>query len=273
MGVGAVGGDVDDGVRDHALDQLPVDQRLATLHALPGPIDREGQGPLGRTDGAGADHQPLLGEPVAGQFEPRADLAQHGLRPDVHVLEGELGMLVDERVRVAGNVGDLHARGVDIDEEHRRGVLGLHVCQHDQIVGDVAHGDEPLLPVDHVAAVAVGRRGGQSRREVRSGTGFRDRDRVATVAARTRDQVALTLLGRRVRERVGRAPHGVPQRVGELAELVLDHHLLEDGQARAAELGRRVDRLQARVEHRRLDRRVRLGGRGRCCARTRLRTG
>jgi len=81
----------------------------------------------------------------------------------------------------------------------------------------------------------------------------------ATVAARTRDQIALALLGRRVREGVGGAPDGIPQCVGELAQLVLDHHLLEHGQAGAAELGRRIDRLQARVEHRRLDRCMRLG--------------
>src|SRR6478736_4291942 len=123
VGVGPVRGDVDHGVGDHALDQLPVDQWLATLDARPGPIDREGKGPFGGTDGAGSDHQSLLGEPVAGQFESRADLAQHGFPSDVHVLKTEFGMLVDERVRVAGNVGDLHTRGVDIDEEHGRNVL------------------------------------------------------------------------------------------------------------------------------------------------------
>ena len=51
-----------------------------------------------------ADHQPLLGEPVAGQFESAADTAEHRVGADVHVGEAELGVLVDERVGVAGDV-------------------------------------------------------------------------------------------------------------------------------------------------------------------------
>src|SRR4029077_18880368 len=83
---------------------------------------------------------------------------------------------------------------------------------------------------------------------------------VAPVAARTRDQVALTLLGCGVRQRIGRAPHRVPQRVGQLAELVLDDDLLEHGQSRTTELNRCVDGLQAGLEDRGLDRGVRLAG-------------
>ncbi len=119
-----------------------------------GPAGREAQRPFGRAGRACGDHQPFLGEPAAGQFVTLAYVPEHRVRAHPDVVEGELGVLIDEGVRVARRAHDRDPRSVPVDQEQRRCVLGFDGREHDQEVGHVADGDEPFIPGDPVA-VAV----------------------------------------------------------------------------------------------------------------------
>ncbi len=255
----AVRRDVDDAVGDHALDELVADERPTALAALGRPLDRGAQRALGRPGRARRDHQALLHEPVARELVALADLAEHRVGAEGDVLEGELGMLVDEGVHVARGAQDPHARRVLVDEKERRRALGHDVREHDHVVGDVADRDEPLLAVQRVAAVAgaVGRRGDRGR--VRARVALRDGHAVAPLAADARQQVALALGLVARAQRVRRAPDHVPQRVRELPELLLDDDLVDHAQALAAPLGRHVDRVEAVAQDAVGDRAVDLG--------------
>ena len=97
---------------------------------------------------------------------------------------------------------------------------------HDDVDGgDVAVGDEPLLAVDHPAAVVL-RRGRLDPRRVGAGVGLGDRVGVVQLAAQRGLEVALDLLGRAVGQHVVGAGHVPGERVGGAAELLLDEEPL-----------------------------------------------
>ncbi len=156
-------------------------------------------------------------------------------------------MLVDEGVHPARHPGHLDARRVLVDEEERRRTLLPGGGQHDHEVGVVADGDEPLLAVQHPAAVGPRRRCTDALR-VGARLGLAHRVAVPAPAPDHGHEVALALLGRAEGQGVGRPPHHVPQRAGEPPELGLDGDLLQDGEAGAAPLHRHVDGLQPAVE-------------------------
>ena len=175
-------------------------------------VDRLLDRPGCRTDRASADHQPLLDEPVTDQVVALADLAEDLLGPDLDVLVDELRVLVDEGVRVPRGALDRQPGRVRVDDEERR--LVVDPGQREDEVGHVTDGDEPLLAVDDVrVADPLGR--GRHRQRVGAGELLGHRDGVALLTADARQQVALPLLRRAGLERVGRTPHGVPQRVGQ----------------------------------------------------------
>jgi hypothetical protein len=222
------------------------------------PCGRSPQRALGRADRARRDHQPLLDEPVARELVALADLAEHRLLPHLHAVEPELGVLVDERVHVARRAQDGDAGCVLVDEEQRRRALGDHVGEHDQVVGDVADRDEPLLAVDpEAAADPLSGRGDRGR--VGAGVALGDGDAVAPLAPAAGEQVALALAVVAGAQRVRRTPDHVPERVREPAELLLDDHLVEHAQPLTAPLGGHVDRVQSVVADALGDLRVDLG--------------
>ena len=106
---------------------------------------------------------------------------------------------------------------------------------HDVDGRHVAVGHEPLLAVDHPAAVAPARGGGDARR-VGARLGLGHGVRVVQLAAQGRLEVALDLLGRAAREHVVGARHVPRERVGGAPELLLHEEPLDLGPALAAVL-------------------------------------
>ncbi len=191
--------------------------------------------------------------------EPLPDVAQHAVQRQRRIGERVLGMAIGEVVGEVRIVGHLDAWQVLVDDEQRR--LALQAVdrpgQHQEVAGDVAVGDEPLLAREPVH-VAVAHRLGADRPRVGAGVLLRDRVGVPMLAANVGQQVALDLVGSAVDEHVGRAPHQHPQTVGQPAQLLVHDDLLGQVEAAAAVLGGDVGRVQAGVEHRLLDPGVRL---------------
>ena len=126
-------------------------------------------------------------------------------------------------------------RGVAIDQEQCwLGRVAVDERMHDDVVGLVAAGDEPFLPVDHVAlAPTRGRRLDQA--GVRAGIGLGDGHAGTAVSETTRYQVVADLLGAAVLQRHGRVPNHGPQRASGLAQLLVDQRLLHLRAALAAD--------------------------------------
>ncbi len=113
---------------------------------------------------------------------------------------------------------DVHARRVDVHQEHRgalvRARVGVGDRHHDQEVRDRAVRGEPLVPVDDPFVTLAHGRGGQQRRVGAGGLGLGHRERASQVTREQRMQVAL-LLVRRTREREHLAVAGVRRGVAE----------------------------------------------------------
>ena len=151
-------------------------------------------------------------------------------------------------MRVARRAHDRDTRSVPVDQEQRRCVPGFGDREHDQEVGYVADSDEPLVPGDPVAvAVPDGRC--PHRRRVGACCFLGDRHGIAPLSPRRGDEVLLSLRRGAGQQGVSWPPDGIPERVGQAAERVLDDDLLEHGEPCAAPLHRDVDGLQARREH------------------------
>ena len=99
--------------------------------------ERDLERALGTAEAARGDHQALLDEPLARQLVPLPETAEHLLVRHLAALEHVLGMLVDERVHVAGPPRLAQPRRLLVDEERGRAVP-LGVGDDDQVVGDVA---------------------------------------------------------------------------------------------------------------------------------------
>ena len=134
---------------------------------------------------------------------------------------------------------------VAVDQKQRRQQLAVaqHVHHHDEVVGHVAGGDEPLLGAEVPAAGRLDRRAGD-RTRVRPGAALGDRVRVGALAAQRRAQVPLDLLGRPAGQHVVAARHVPPDRIGVAAQLLLHQHLLDVVPAAPAQLHRVVARVE-----------------------------
>ncbi len=227
----------------------PPNCSRSSAHSVPSSISRS-HAPAA----AGGDVHALLDEPFAGQVEPLPHLAQHRVDRHRRVREGVLGMPVGEVVREVGIVRHLHPRQILVDDEQRR--LALQPVhrpgQHQEVAGDVAVGDEPLLARQAVD-VAVPHRLGADAARVGAGMLLGDRVGVAMVTAHVGQQVPLDLLRRAVDEHVGGAPDEHPEAVREPAQLLVHHDLLGQVEAGAAVLGGDVGGVQTRGQHRTLD--------------------
>jgi hypothetical protein len=153
-----------------------------------GVVDGHLQQAFGRPDGPGRDQVPPLPDPLHGQFEALARLAEHGARGHPDVLEHQRGRapLAHGRDRLG------LPPHVAVDQEAGDPVVG-HDREHHHEVGLVAVGDEGLLAVDDVVAAVRPGRGADVAR-VRAGPGLGDREAGAPLALDGRDQVALLLL-------------------------------------------------------------------------------
>src|SRR3954447_22751516 len=195
-----------------------------------------------RAHAARRDPDPLLGEPCALQLVAGADAANHVLVAHLHAGEADRRVPVRIGVRERRVLDDRDARERRVDQEQRR-PLAPSIRDDDVDRRDVAGGDEPLLAVDHPAAVAPPCGGGDARR-VRARVLLRHRVAVVTLAAERAPQPAVDLLGRARGEHVVGGRYVPRQRVGGAPELLLDQHPLELRPALAAVLAR----AQAPVE-------------------------
>jgi hypothetical protein len=173
------------------------------------------------------DPQPLLGEPGPLQLFAAADGADHRVGRDLDRVQPDRRVAVGIAVGEAWVVDDLHAAGLDVDQEEGGEALVAfdHVGHHDQDRGDVAGGDEPLLAVQHVPVVArLG--GGEDPGRIGTGVALGDRVGVAQLAAQRRAQVALGLFGAGVGPDVVGVGDVPVDRVGAAPELLGDQRPL-----------------------------------------------
>ena len=205
------------------------------------------QQPPHRAHAAGGDVDPLLHEPLVLQLVALA----HQLRPAQHRVRRQVAVEPDGGMAVRVVVGEgrivhhLDPGRVAVDQEQRRQQLAVaqHVHHHDEVVGHVAGGDEPLLGAEVPAAGRLDRRAGD-RTRVRPGAALGDGVRVGALAAQRRAQVPLDLLGRPAGQHVVAARHVPPDRIGVAAQLLLHQHLLDVVPAAPAQLHRVVARVE-----------------------------
>jgi hypothetical protein len=124
------------------------------------------------------------------------------------------------------------------------GQLGLE----EDVVGVVERGHVPLDPVEQVVAVAVGGGGRLDGVDVGAGALLGDGVALAALAADGGEHPAPQLLvAGDLRQPRGRRVDHPAERVGGPANLLLDQHLLEGGEAAPAELLGHVDGLEAEL--------------------------
>ena len=146
------------------------------------------EGPSRDAEPAHAVMDPAGDEPVLGDQEALALLAEEGLRRKANVLVQDLRVPakhpeVGVRVLHVGHVADdVHAGGRDRDKEHRGSLVGrrgrVGDGHDDEQVGDRAVRGEPLVPAEDVSAVRLANRARAELRRVGTrGIGLRHRER------------------------------------------------------------------------------------------------
>src|SRR5204862_2290969 len=136
----AGGGDLGGAVGQSEADRLVVEDAGAELLALERPGGADLDQAVAGTDAARGDVDALLDEPLAGQLEAAAELAEDVLAWHRRLRERELGMAVREVVREVRVIGHLDAGRVLVDEEEgRAAVVAVDgPGEHDEVARDVA---------------------------------------------------------------------------------------------------------------------------------------
>ncbi len=194
---------------------------------------------------------PLLDEPLVCQRVGLPHRAQHRGRWHPDVVEDELRVAVGERVHVVRVVLQRHARRVVIDEEERRQpfVAVDHDAVENHEIGVVGACDEPLLAVeDVVPGGLVSHRGRRERSGVGAGGLLGDGVAAGPLAAERGIEVPLALLRRRVDQRVVGAGDVRPEPTRDLAQLLMNDHLLQDRPALATDLPRQRAALKSGLD-------------------------
>ena len=153
-------------------------------------------------------------------------------------------------VAVRGGPHDLHAGGVEVDDEHRVPARPRPLGQlrlEEAVVGEVGGRDVPLLAVEHVlVALPAGRR--LDRVHVRARALLRDRVALEPLAPDGREEPGLHLvLGGHSGEPAGRRGDDPTESVRDPADLLLHEDLLKGGEPRAPQLPRDVDGGEAQL--------------------------
>ena len=237
-------------VGQHELDRLLLGDGFAEGDAGLGECRRLVDQPLGGTAAARGNAQALVAEPVIGEFHAPAFLADAVGDGHADVLEAVDGMMGGVVVGIGGGADQSDARGFHIDEEEAVGAgmgaageLGLE----DEMIGVIGAGDMPFLAVqDVIPALAPGR--GLDRVDVRARLGLGDGIAFMALAADVRFDPGLHLMRRAGTglDHPGRSRAVAPaQRIGDLADLLLDDDLLEAAEARPAEVAGDGQRMEA----------------------------
>src|SRR5579885_438482 len=250
VGHEAGGPELRQAVGQHDLDCLALRDGLAEGDAAPG--ERRGlvDQALGGAAAACGDAEPLIPEPVMGELHPpafRAD-AIAGRNPDI--LEAVDGMVGGIAVAVGRRAQQPDAGRVHVDEEQAmrpRMRAALELGLEDEVIRVIGAGDMPFLAVEYIdLTLAAG--GGLDRVHIGSGAGLADRIAFVALPADVGPDPGLHLIvrGGAGLDHPGRGGIVAPaERIGDLADLLLDDDLLQGAEARAAELLGNAQRPQA----------------------------
>ena len=138
-----------------------------------------------------------------------------------------------------------------------RGVLLAGGHEHDDEVRDVGMGDEVLGAVED-PVVTVRSRGALHAADVRTGSGFRHRQRIEPLAPGAWEKVALALVGVAGHEDSGRAAPVHCQRHGCAAEFAFEKGEGQVVEPAATHLDRQIRRVEAEFDDLALDRLAKL---------------
>ena len=228
---------------------------LAELDAAGGVVI----GDLGRANGRpqrmGRDLEPGLDEPILGQLQPLADPPQHLLRRQPEILQAQLGMVEGEVMHEFGRAQmdqpptGLQGRRLVHQEQGRLIGIAVDMGMDDDEIRGVVGGDEPFLAVEAPAPVLQPGRG-LDPAGIGAGIGLGDGEAAAPLPLAGGQQIFLLLGGGAEFQAHRRTPDAGPEAVGDPAELLLDHDLLQHGEAEPAMLLGMVDAGEAPVAHR-----------------------
>ena len=250
------------GVGERERHALVVEDARAELLALERPARPDLEQAPHRADAARPDQdtlldEPRVGEPVTVADRPESRGVRHG-----HVLERHRRVADREGVRERRVVHDADALEFAVDEEDRgpeaRAIAVVSDHVEDEEVTAIAGGREPLLGRDPPAVARSGRAAGHGR-GIRAGLRLGDRVGLVSLTAQRRAQVGVDLLGRAVREHVGRVRHLPPDGVGVASVGLVHGDLLEQRAPVAAVLGQVVQPDEPGLLRRSRDRGAPLG--------------
>ncbi len=181
---------------------------------------------LGGGQGVDADGDPLPGQVLHQGDETAAFLAEQVGRGHADVVEEQLRSVLGVHADLVQVAAALEAGHVPLDHQQADALVPLFrvgAGDDDHQVGQLAVGDEGLLPVEHVAAVGLAGRRGADALQVAAGARLGHRDRGDEVPAAVAGQPAVPLLRRAQAQQV-------------LADHVVVHEEAEAGRARPAGL-------------------------------------
>ena len=150
--------DLNRAVRQHPLDRLVLRDRAAKRDSLACVLQRHLEQPLRLTHCPGRDEQPSLADPLHGEQEAVADVAQDILAGDADIVEAQLGRPPGAH-GLDWPAGPAH-RAIDQEGGDAPFVALVAVGdrENDGEVRLCAVGDEDLLPVQYpIGPIAHGR--------------------------------------------------------------------------------------------------------------------
>ena len=185
------------GVDQHPLDGLAFGERLAEGHPFLRIAGAQLQAALHHADAARAVPDAPGADPVLGEPEPFALLADAVLHRDPHVLEGDLpGPVVHHRFLRSEQ---RHAGRIHLHQEPgnaaARAFLPIRRGEDLREIRFVGAGDESFGAVDHIV-IAVADRGGPHRAGIAARVGLGLGEARLLLARDDRQQIALLLVPR-----------------------------------------------------------------------------
>ena len=173
------------------------------------------------------------------------DLTQNLVFTDDDVVEDVFRMLEGEVVGIKRGALKLDTGKVLLNEEHGGlGWVAVHMGVNQDVVSDIADGNEPFFTVNFPTPIdLVGT--GQAHGRVGACVGLGDGIGITAFALASRDQVLLLLRLSGETHRVGGVPERIPDGAGGLAQLFVEEGLLEDTEALAAVCFAVVRRVEA----------------------------
>ena len=244
--------DIDLVVDHHPLDRLAGGERSAEGLPLLGVVDAHRLGGDRDADTTGGIRDALARQPVVGDREALADLAQHIGVGHAGVLELQFGPIV-ARPQSVDHAAHVEPGRVGIDYEAgdaAAALRGIGAGEDDAEVGPIGAGDEDLRAGDQPVIAVADRPGADRPRRVGAARGFGKAEEAALFTAQHREQVALLLIVVGLVElRQARAAEGAEARRIESGAMLRgfdgDQGLGDDVDVRTAEFWRNSQAIKS----------------------------